>query len=240
MLISRLATPLRGPVQIGKSTPSGGDAVANGADGGERPSKKQKRSAAAAAPAPTSAEADLEGDEAAPKPSKFAEVGDDGLTYKQRRQQRRAAERAAKVAAEAEAAAAAGVETRVEKCKAAAELKGKARASNGPAPAPKAGATGAPGSGPVGRVAGYPVAYVGNVAFEAGADELQQLFAGAGAVPTKVRLHTDKASGRSKGFAHVHFGSDEDVDTAVSLDGSLFHGRKIRVSYAQPKPGEVA
>ncbi|EFJ49066.1 hypothetical protein VOLCADRAFT_90315 [Volvox carteri f. nagariensis] len=135
---------------------------------------------------------------------------------------------------------------RVEKCKAAAELKGKARGASG-APGQRASggdggssaADGTSGGGGGGRVAGYPVAYCGNISFEAGAEELQQLFSRAGAVPTKIRLHSDKATGRSRGFAHVHFANDEDVDKAVALDGTSFHGRKIRVSYAQPKPGET-
>ncbi|GIL66704.1 hypothetical protein Vafri_20193 [Volvox africanus] len=126
---------------------------------------------------------------------------------------------------------------RVEKCKAAAELKGKARASTVAAAA--SGDKGAGGSSGKERVAGYPVAYCGNVAFEVGVAELQQLFSGAGVVPTQIRLHVDKASGRSKGYAHVHFTNDGDVEKAVALDGTPFHGRKIRVSYAQPKAGEV-
>ncbi|GIL82358.1 hypothetical protein Vretimale_11830 [Volvox reticuliferus] len=130
---------------------------------------------------------------------------------------------------------------RVEKCKVAAELKGKARASTVAAAASKAdtGVKGTGDSNGKGRVAGYPVAYCGNIAFEVGVEELQQLFSGAGVVPTQIRLHVDKASGRSKGYAHVHFVNDEDVEKAVALDGTSFHGRKIRVSYAQPKPGEV-
>jgi hypothetical protein len=102
----------------------------------------------------------------------------------------------------------------VEKCKASAELRGKARGAAGAAGSPAARAkpgAGGPGSSG-GRVAGYPVAYVGNVAFEVGAPELEALFGGAGAPPSRVRLHTDKASGRSKGYAHVHFASDDAVD----------------------------
>ncbi|GLI63843.1 hypothetical protein VaNZ11_006945, partial [Volvox africanus] len=126
---------------------------------------------------------------------------------------------------------------RVEKCKAAAELKCKARASTAAAAA--SGGKDAGGNSGKERVAGYPVAYCGNIAFEVGTEELQQLFSGAGVAPTQIRLHVDKASGRSKGYAHVHFANDEDVEQAVALDGTSFHGRKIRVSYAQPKAGEV-
>lgn len=41
------------------------------------------------------------------------------------------------------------------------------------------------------------------MAFEADAAELERLFEGYGV--TLVRLHTDKDTGRSKGFAHIHF-----------------------------------
>ncbi len=59
---------------------------------------------------------------------------------------------------------------------------------------------------------GYPVVYVGNVSFEVGEKELRKLFRErAGVEPSDVRLHKDKA-GRSKGFAHVHFANDNDVD----------------------------
>jgi nucleolin len=41
------------------------------------------------------------------------------------------------------------------------------------------------------------------VAFEADEKELLRLFEGYDV--TKVRLHTDKETGKSKGFAHIHF-----------------------------------
>eukprot|EP00198_Chlamydomonas_reinhardtii_P009116 XP_001698453.1 predicted protein [Chlamydomonas reinhardtii] len=106
----------------------------------------------------------------------------------------------------------------------------------GEAAAGKGGAAAAAG----GKVAGYPVVYVGNVSFEVGEPELRKLFKErAGVEPSEVRLHKDKA-GRSKGFAHVHFANDNDVDKAVALNGLEFEDRNIRISYAQPKPGEVA
>jgi hypothetical protein len=109
--------------------------------------------------------------------------------------------------------AAGGSSPQVEKCKAAAELKGNARATSGgaaangagggksPAAAVAATAAASGGGTPGGRVAGYLVAYCGNLAFEAGVEELQKLFEGAGVVPSKIRLHTDKASGRWDGQA---------------------------------------
>jgi hypothetical protein len=43
----------------------------------------------------------------------------------------------------------------------------------------------------------------GNVAYEADDKALSRLFEPCGV--TKVRLHTDKDTGKPKGFAHVHF-----------------------------------
>ena len=82
---------------------------------------------------------------------------------------------------------------------------------------------------------GYHVAYVGNIAFDVDNASLQTVFADCGAL--FVRLHTDKHSGRSKGFAHVHFPDAESLERAVAKDGAELSGRNMRVSYAQPKKG---
>lgn len=89
---------------------------------------------------------------------------------------------------------------RVEKCKAATEVRRKERegrlitkpaagttpSNGGPDGTDGAGGTeGTTASGP-GRVAGYNVAYVGNIAFEVTAEEVLRFFAAGGAVPTKV------------------------------------------------------
>ena len=60
------------------------------------------------------------------------------------------------------------------------------------------------------QVAGYHVAYVGNLAFEATDAEIQQLFPDCNV--TKVRLHPDKNTGKSRGFAHVHFLDEPSLD----------------------------
>lgn len=56
---------------------------------------------------------------------------------------------------------------------------------------------------PAPKTAGYNVAYVGNIAFEANAENVEALFEPYGV--TRVRLHTDKDTGKPKGYAHVHF-----------------------------------
>ena len=60
------------------------------------------------------------------------------------------------------------------------------------------------------QVEGYNVAYIGNIAFEAGEDDLRGLMSDC--TITKVRLHTDRANGRFKGYAHVHFADEESLD----------------------------
>ena len=57
---------------------------------------------------------------------------------------------------------------------------------------------------------GYHVAYVGNVAFNANQAQLKEVFEGCEV--TIIRLHTDKDTGKSKGYAHVHFADEESLD----------------------------
>eukprot|EP00890_Picochlorum_soloecismus_P004224 jgi/Picsp_1/4802/NSC_02170-R1_protein len=123
---------------------------------------------------------------------------------------------------------------KVQKCK--ADTKQKSRVSNASsthqmketipetrAPAPK--------------TAGYNVAYVGNIAFEASSEAVKALFEPYGV--TLVRLHTDKDTGKPKGYAHVHFRDEESLDKAMALNGTPLMGRKIRVGYAQPKKNSI-
>lgn len=65
---------------------------------------------------------------------------------------------------------------------------------------------------------GYNVAYVGNVAFDASKDQLKEVFQDCRVA--FVRLHTDKVTGNSKGFAHVHFEDEESLDR---FDDSSLH-----------------
>jgi len=64
-------------------------------------------------------------------------------------------------------------------------------------------------------VTGYNVAYVGNIAFEAGEEDLRELMGDC--TITKVRLHTDRDTGRFKGYAHVHFADEESLDRQAKL-----------------------
>ena len=176
-----------------------------------------------------------------------------------------------------------GVRVKVERCKVGARgaAAGAGASEDGGASAAAKGAAAKPAfDAPAPKTPGYNVAYVGNVAFEASAEDVAALFnealapgvgeangsreeareeAGAEAeaaddaadgnpsslplppppprsAVTRVRLHTDKVTGKSRGYAHVHFLTEEQLDRAVAeVDGAALYGRAVRVGYAQPK-----
>ena len=78
--------------------------------------------------------------------------------------------------------------------------------------------------------------YVGNLPYEVGEAELQQLFEGAGTVET-VNVMRDMATGRARGFAFVEMGTDEEAQKAISAYNNYsLGGRNLTVNEARPKP----
>jgi RNA recognition motif-containing protein len=78
--------------------------------------------------------------------------------------------------------------------------------------------------------------YVGNLPYETGETELQDLFAQAGAVET-VKVMRDMATGRARGFAFVEMGTDEEAQKAITqLNEHQLGGRSLTVNEARPKP----
>src|SRR5256714_11220789 len=78
--------------------------------------------------------------------------------------------------------------------------------------------------------------YVGNLSFNTTENELQELFSQAGTVQ-EVSLMQDKFTGKSRGFAFVTMGSDEDAQNAISkLNGQTVEGRALTVN--EPRPRE--
>ena len=67
-----------------------------------------------------------------------------------------------------------------------------------------------PKKGALVQTPGYHVVYVGNLSFEVTPGQLRETFEGCEI--TVVRLHTDKDTGKSKGYAHVHFADEESLD----------------------------
>lgn len=78
--------------------------------------------------------------------------------------------------------------------------------------------------------------YVGNLPYETGETELQDLFGKVGQVES-VRVMRDMATGRARGFAFVEMASDEDAQKAVTeLNQTQLGGRTLAVNEARPKP----
>ena len=77
--------------------------------------------------------------------------------------------------------------------------------------------------------------YVGNIPFSAGEDELRELFTQFGEVES-VHVVTDRATGRTRGFAFVEMVSEEDAQKAIGdLDQTDFQGRRLAVNEARPR-----
>ena len=77
--------------------------------------------------------------------------------------------------------------------------------------------------------------YVGNLSFNTTENELQELFSQAGTVQ-EVSLMQDKFTGKSRGFAFVTMGSEEDAQNAISkLNGQTVEGRPLTVNEARPR-----
>ena len=77
--------------------------------------------------------------------------------------------------------------------------------------------------------------YVGNLPYEIGETELQELFARAGSVES-VTVMRDQATGRARGFAFVEMSTDDEAQTAIrELNASQVGGRSLTVNEARPK-----
>lgn len=77
--------------------------------------------------------------------------------------------------------------------------------------------------------------YVGNLSFNTGEQELEQLFTTVGPV-TSVHLVRDRATGQSRGFGFVEMADENSGRTACStLDQREFEGRRLTVNEARPQ-----
>jgi RNA recognition motif-containing protein len=78
--------------------------------------------------------------------------------------------------------------------------------------------------------------FVGNLSFRTTKDELATAFAPAGNV-ISVYVGTDRETGRSRGFAFVEFGEEEEAARAIELfNEKEIDGRKLRVNPAEDRP----
>lgn len=77
--------------------------------------------------------------------------------------------------------------------------------------------------------------YVGNLSYNTTEDALRDLFAQAGEV-TSVAVIKDRDSGRSKGFAFVEMGNNNDAQKAISMfNGYSLDERALTVNVARPR-----
>jgi RNA recognition motif-containing protein len=77
--------------------------------------------------------------------------------------------------------------------------------------------------------------YVGNLVWDATADDLLALFQEHGAV-ARAQVITDRETGRSRGFGFVEMDDDGEAQRAVdALNGAQFRGRPLTVNEARPR-----
>lgn len=77
--------------------------------------------------------------------------------------------------------------------------------------------------------------FVGNLDFKTTKDQVETLFAEAGAVQD-VFIPVDRESGRPRGFAFVELDSEESAQKAIKMfDGHELGGRELRVNMAEER-----
>ena len=77
--------------------------------------------------------------------------------------------------------------------------------------------------------------YVGNLSFDATAQDLEELFGAFGTV-TDATVIDDRETGRSRGFGFVQMGSDDEAQAAIDgTNGQEHLGRTLTVNIARPR-----
>ena len=76
--------------------------------------------------------------------------------------------------------------------------------------------------------------YVGNLSFQTGEADLNDLFSQYGALES-CRIITDRDTGRSRGFAFVEMSSKAEGEAAIAqFSGKEIDGRALTVNEAKP------
>jgi cold-inducible RNA-binding protein len=77
--------------------------------------------------------------------------------------------------------------------------------------------------------------FVGNLSYQTMENDLQEYFSQAGVV-SSVNLMLDKFTGKSRGFAFVEYGSQDEANKAVEMfHNKEFQGRQLTVNIARPR-----
>ena len=77
--------------------------------------------------------------------------------------------------------------------------------------------------------------YVGNLSFNIGTQELEEIFGEVGTVES-ANIIEDRDTGRSRGFGFVEMSSKEEGENAIAtLNGKEFDGRQLTVNEAKPR-----
>jgi len=77
--------------------------------------------------------------------------------------------------------------------------------------------------------------YIGNLAWEATADDLLALFQEHGTVE-QTQIITDHDTGQSRGFGFVVMKSDAEAQKAIdALNGTEYKGRPLNINEASPR-----
>lgn len=79
--------------------------------------------------------------------------------------------------------------------------------------------------------------YVGNLSYNVGKNDLQEMFAAHGTV-VSAQVITDRDTGRSKGFGFVEMATEPEAQAAIAaLNGKSLDGRNMTVNEARPQEG---
>lgn len=81
--------------------------------------------------------------------------------------------------------------------------------------------------------------YVGNLPYSTTEQDLNEAFSQFGIV-NDIKVITDRDTGRSKGFAFVTFDNTDEADKALSLNGTDFNGRTLKVNVAKGRTTQGA
>jgi cold-inducible RNA-binding protein len=77
--------------------------------------------------------------------------------------------------------------------------------------------------------------YVGNLSYDVGNQDLEDMFAPHGSVQS-AQVIMDRDTGRSKGFGFVEMSGDAEAQAAISaLNGMEHNGRALTVNEAKPR-----